>query len=153
VPLANTAAVLNLDVTNVRGATRDLGARGADRSTLGAVLAAAARAESLTVESEPDLRGTFFRSDHFPLARAGVPGLSIYAGDDFVGRPRGWGEEQEKIYNQQRYHQPSDEYQPSFRYAGMAQEVRVTVRAARAIANDPTMPRWLPSSEFQRPQP
>jgi Zn-dependent M28 family amino/carboxypeptidase len=153
VPLANTAAVLNLDVTNVRGATRDIGARGADRSTLGAVLAAAARAESLTVESEPDLRGTFFRSDHFPLARAGVPGLSIYAGDDFVGRPRGWGEEQEKIYNQQRYHQPSDEYQPSFRYAGMAQEVRVTVRAARAIANDPTMPRWLPSSEFQRPQP
>jgi Zn-dependent M28 family amino/carboxypeptidase len=107
----------------------------------------------LTVQSEPDLRGTFFRSDHFPLARAGVPGLSIYAGDDFVGRPKGWGQEQENIYNQQRYHQPSDEYQPTFHYAGMAQEVRVTVRAARAIANDPAMPRWLPSSEFQRPQP
>src|SRR5436189_2236811 len=152
VALANTAAVLNLDVTNVRGATRDIGARGSDRSTLGAVLEAAARAEAMTVESEPDLRGTFFRSDHFPLARAGVPGLSIYAGDDFVGRPKGWGQEQENIYNQQRYHQPSDEYQPTFRYAGMAQEVRVTVRAARAIANDPAMPRWLRSSEFQRPQ-
>src|SRR5881394_3919517 len=152
VALANTAAVLNLDVTNVRGATRDIGARGSDRSTLGAVLEAAARAEAMTVESEPDLRGTFFRSDHFPLARAGVPGLSIYAGDDFVGRPKGWGQEQENIYNQQRYHQPSDEYQPTFRYAGMAQEVRVTVRAARAIANDPALPRWLRSSEFQRPQ-
>ena len=56
-------------------------------------------------------------------------------------------------YNQQRYHQPSDEYQPTFRYAGMAQEVRVTVRTARAIANDRALPKWLPSSEFQRPQP
>ncbi|OLC06385.1 MAG: hypothetical protein AUH41_12890 [Gemmatimonadetes bacterium 13_1_40CM_66_11] len=61
--------------------------------------------------------------------------------------------QQENIYNQDRYHQPSDEYQPTFRYAGLAQEVRVTVRAARAIGNDPAMPRWLPSSEFQRPQP
>ena len=153
VPLAQTAAVLNLDVTNVRGATRDIGALGMDRSTLGPVFETAARAESLKVGSQPDVRGSFFRSDHFPFARAGVPALSIKPGIDFVGRPQGWGEEQENIYNQQRYHQPSDEYQPTFRYAGLAQEVRVTVRTARAIANDPTMPRWLPTSEFQRPQP
>jgi len=153
VPLAQTAAVLNLDVTNVRGATRDIGVLGMDRSTLGPVFETAARAESLKVGSQPDVRGSFFRSDHFPFARAGVPALSIKPGIDFVGRPQGWGEEQENIYNQQRYHQPSDEYQPTFRYAGLAQEVRVTVRTARAIANDPTMPRWLPTSEFQRPQP
>ena len=153
VPLAQTAAVLNLDVTNVRGATRDIGALGMDRSTLGPVFETAARAESLKVGSQPDVRGSFFRSDHFPFARAGVPALSIKPGIDFVGRPQGWGEEQENIYNQQRYHQPSDEFQPTFRYAGLAQEVRVTVRTARAIANDPTMPRWLPTSEFQRPQP
>ena len=153
VPLAQTAAVLNLDVTNVRGATRDIGVLGMDRSTLGPVFETAARAESLKVGSQPDVRGSFFRSDHFPFARAGVPALSIKPGIDFVGRPQGWGEEQENIYNQQRYHQPSDEYQPTFRYAGLAQEVRVTVRTARAIANDPTMPRWLSTSEFQRPQP
>jgi len=153
VPLPQTAAVLNLDVTNVRGATRTIGALGRDRSTLGPVIAAAAEGEALTVEAKPDVRGSFFRSDHFPFARAGVPALSIFAGDDFVGRPKGWGEEQENLYNQQRYHQPSDEYQPTFRYDGMAQEVRVTVRTARAIANDPAMPRWLPASEFQRPQP
>jgi Zn-dependent M28 family amino/carboxypeptidase len=153
IPLAQTAGVLNLDVTNVRGATRDIGALGMDRSTLGKVFAAAARAESLTVASQADVRGAFFRSDHFPFARSGVPALSIRPGVDFVGRPKGWGEQQEAIYNQERYHQPSDEYQPTFRYDGMAQEVRVTVRAARAIANDPALPRWLPSSEFQRPQP
>ncbi|HXM39498.1 MAG TPA: M28 family peptidase [Gemmatimonadales bacterium] len=153
VPLAQTAAVLNLDVTNVRGATRDIGALGLDRSTLGPVFTAAAQAESLTVESQPDVRGSFFRSDHFPFARAGVPALSIKPGVDFVGRAKGWGEEQDRIYNEQRYHQPSDEYQPTFRYDGMAQQVRVTVRTARAIANGPELPRWLPGSEFQRPQP
>src|SRR5881409_900475 len=153
VPLGQTAAVLNLDVTNVRGATRNIGARGGDRSTLGPIFEAAAHAESLKVGSQPDVRGSFFRSDHFPFVRAGVPALSIKPGIDFVGRPQGWGEEQENIYNQQRYHQPSDEYKPTFRFDGTAQQVRVTVRAARAIANEPALPRWLPSSEFQRPQP
>ncbi len=153
IPLGQTAAVLNLDVTNVRGATRDIGALGMDRSTLGPLFEAAARSEGLTVESQPDVRGSFFRSDHFPFARAGVPALSIKPGVDFVGRPKGWGEEQENIYNEHRYHQPSDEYQTTFRYDGMAQQVRVTVRTAQAVANNRELPRWLPSSEFQRPQP
>lgn len=151
IPLDQTAAVLNLDVTNTRGATRDISALGIDRSTLGPDFEAAARAEGLTVKAQPDVRGSFFRSDHFPFARAGVPALSIEPGLDFLGRPAGWGKEQEDVYNAQRYHQPSDEYQATFRYAGMAQEVRVTVRTARAVANGTALPRWLPSSEFQRP--
>jgi Zn-dependent M28 family amino/carboxypeptidase len=153
VPLTQTAAVLNLDVTNVRGPTRDISALGLDRSTLGAAFEYAARAETLTVQAQPDLRGSFFRSDHFPFARAGVPALSLEPGVDYVGKPKGWGEDQERIYNEQRYHQPSDEYQPAFRVDGMEQQVRVTVRLARAIANAGEMPRWLPTSEFQRPQP
>src|SRR6266480_2621649 len=151
VPLERTAAVLNLDVANVRGATRDIDALGIDRSTLGAMFQAAAKLESLTVVHEPDVRGSFYRSDHFPFARAGVPALSIHPGRDFVGRPTGWGKEQDELYNRERYHQPSDEYHPTFTYAGLAQEVRVTMRLALAIANTPEPPRWLPSSEFQRP--
>src|SRR6266480_2569390 len=151
VPLERTAAVLNLDVANVRGATRDIDALGIDRSTLGAMFQAAATLESLTVVHEPDVRGSFYRSDHFPFARAGVPALSIQPGRDFVGRPTGWGKEQDELYNRERYHQPSDEYHPTFTYAGLAQEVRVTMRLALAIANTPEPPRWLPSSEFQRP--
>ena len=151
VPLERTAAVLNLDVANVRGATRDIDALGIDRSTLGAMFQAAATLESLTVVHEPDVRGSFYRSDHFPFARAGVPALSIHPGRDFVGRPAGWGKEQDELYNRERYHQPSDEYRPSFTYAGLAQEVRVTVRLALAIANTAEPPRWLPSSEFRRP--
>lgn len=151
VPLERTAAVLNLDVANVRGATRDIDALGMDRSTLGPVFETAARAESLAVVHQPDVRGAFYRSDHFPFAKAGVPALSIEPGEDFVGRPAGWGREQRERYNRERYHQPSDEYRPTFRFDGMAQEVRVTLRVALALADATALPRWLPTSEFQRP--
>jgi len=150
VPLAQTAAVLNLDVTNVRGATRDIDALGVDRSTIGPMFEAAARAESLAVVHEPDVRGSFYRSDHFPFAKAGVPAVSIEPGLDFVGKPAGWGREQADLYNRTRYHQPSDEYRPTFTYQGMAQEARVALRLAVAIANAPSMPEWLPKSEFHR---
>ena len=151
VPLARTVALINLDVTNVRGATRDIAALGGDRSTLGPAFEAAARAESLVVSSEPDVRGSFFRSDHFPLARAGVPALSIHPGLDFVGRAPEWGRERQAEWNNQRYHQPSDAYQEAFDFAGMNQQVRVAVRVAIAVANATQPPAWLPSSEFQRP--
>jgi len=150
VPLERSAAVLNLDVTNVRGATRDIDALGIDRSTLGPMFEAAARAESLVVVHEPDVRGSFYRSDHFPFARAGVPALSIEAGKDFIGQPPGWGKQQEGLYNQERYHRPSDEYRPTFTYQGTAQEVRVALRVAIAVANAPELPRWLPNAEFRR---
>jgi len=150
IPLDRTAAVLNLDVVNVRGATRDIDALGIDRSALGPVFEESARAESLLVVHRPDVRGSFYRSDHFPFAKAGVPALSIEPGEDFVGRPAGWGKEQQERYNRERYHQPGDEYQPTFRYDGMAQEVRVALRVALAVANATSLPRWLPSSEFQR---
>jgi Zn-dependent M28 family amino/carboxypeptidase len=153
VPLAQTAAIVNIDVTNVRGPTRDISAQGLNRSTLRDVFSAAARAESLVVTIRPDTRGAFFRSDHFPFARAGVPALSLAPGVDFVGREKGWGEEQLQRYNTERYHQPSDEYDPAFRYDGMVQQVRVAVRVALALANAAAMPRWLPTSEFQRPRP
>ena len=151
VPLEQTAAVINLDVANVRGATRDIDALGIERSTLGAMFSAAASAESLAVVHEPDVRGSFYRSDHFPFSKAGVPALSIEPGRDFVGRPAGWGAQEAARYNRERYHQPGDEYRATFSYAGMAQEVRVAMRVALAVANAPALPQWLPSSEFQRP--
>lgn len=151
IPLTQTAAVINLDVANVRGRTRDIAALGVERSTLGALVRRAAAAEGLVATGDPDpSRGSFFRSDHFPLARAGVPGVSIEPGIDFVGRPGGWGREQSERYNAERYHQPSDQYAADFTYDGMVQEVRVAMRLAIAVANAPSLPTWLPGAEFSR---
>ena len=150
VPLDQTAAVLNIDEANVRGPTRDIAAMGGELSTLGPAFAAAAAAESLTVSSQPDVAGGFFRSDHFPFARAGVPAISIEPGLDFVGRPAGWGREQAALFDEHRYHQPSDEWTPAFRYDGMSQEVRVALRLGLALANAAEFPEWFATSGFHR---
>ena len=150
-PLARTAAVLNIDGINVRGRTRDIGALGLDRSTIGPMFEAAAAAESLRVSREPDIRGSFFRSDHFPFAKGGVPAISLQDGVEFVGRPVDWGREQDALYDRVRYHQPSDEWSATFDYGGTLQEVRVMARLGLSVANGTEMPRWLATSEFQRP--
>lgn len=153
VPLAQTAAILNIDGANVRGRTRDIAALGIERSSLGSVFRRAAAAEGLGATGDPDpSKGSFFRSDHFPLARAGIPGLSFQSGVDFLGRPAGWGREENERYNNERYHQPSDQYSAEFTYEGMVQEARVMMRVAIVVANTTALPTWLPTAEFKRAQ-
>jgi Zn-dependent M28 family amino/carboxypeptidase len=151
VPLRDVATILNLDVMNLYGRTTDVSALGLDQSTLGKVFIAAAGAEGLRVSTNPEalISGSYFRSDHFSLARVGVPGTSIENGSDFVGRPKGWGREQQEKYTAERYHQPSDQMQPWFTYGGVMQQLRVTLRTAVAVANAPAQPVWSPTSEFR----
>ncbi len=151
VPLRDVAAILNLDVLNLYGRTRDFSALGLDQSSLGQTMARAAAAEGLRITANPEalLRGSYFRSDHFSLARAGVPGTSLEGGSDFVGRPVGWGKQQEELYVEKRYHQPSDQVQPWFSYDGAIQQLRVTVRTAMDVANASSPPAWNATSEFR----
>jgi Zn-dependent M28 family amino/carboxypeptidase len=152
VPLRDLAAILNLDVMNLYGRTTDVSALGLDQSSLGRTFTAAAAAEGLTVSTNEKalLQGSYFRSDHFPMAQAGVPGTSLENGSKFVGKPAGWGEEQAQKYTAERYHQPSDQIQPWFTYDGAAQQLRVTVRTAVAVADAPGQPVWNPTSEFRK---
>lgn len=152
IPLSQIAAILNLDVINLYGRTRDISAVGLDQSSLGRVFTRAAAAEGLKVTTNRAnlLRGFFFRSDHFPLARAGVPGLSVENGESFVGQPADYGEKKKEEYTDKRYHQPSDEVLPSFRYDGAAQQLRVVARAALAVADAAAPPTWNPTSEFRQ---
>ena len=150
-PLRDVAAILNLDVLNLYGRTRDFSALGLDQSSLGQAISQAAAAEGLKVTSNQDalIRGAYFRSDHFSLARAGVPGTSLESGLDFVGRPAGWGKEQQDLYVAKRYHQPSDQMQPWFNYDGALQQLRVIVRTAMLVSDSPSQPKWNRSSEFR----
>jgi Zn-dependent M28 family amino/carboxypeptidase len=151
IPLSRMAAILNLDVVNLYGRTRDVSAVGLDQSSLAGLYTQAAKEEGLEVTTNLDglLRGFFFRSDHFPLARAGVPGLSVESGSRFVGQPADYGEKKKDEYTEKRYHQPSDEVLPSFRYDGAVQQLRVIVRTALAVANARSQPTWNRESEFR----
>jgi Zn-dependent M28 family amino/carboxypeptidase len=153
VPLDKTAADVNLDSMNVLGVTRDFIPLGAERSTLKAVVEAVARERGMRVS--PDARpeqGSFYRSDHFPFAKVGVPSISLKEGDDFVGRPKGWGAEQFKAYNTAHYHQPSDEYSDSWDFRGMIQEAEIALDIGLRIANAEAMPRFNPNDEFAKAQ-
>jgi Zn-dependent M28 family amino/carboxypeptidase len=151
VPVEKTAANVNLDSMNVLGITRDFIPLGAERSTLKAVVEAVARERGMRVS--PDARpeqGSFYRSDHFPFARVGVPSISLKEGDDYVGRPKGWGEEQFRAYNTAHYHQPSDEYSDSWDFRGMLQEAEIAMAIGRRIADMDQMPRFNPGDEFSK---
>jgi Zn-dependent M28 family amino/carboxypeptidase len=93
--------------------------------------------------------GAFFRSDHFPFARAGVPSLSLDAPTRFVGQPASYGKQIADDYTEHRYHQPSDEIRPDFDYAGAVQQMRVIARAALLVADAPAQPTWSKDSEFR----
>lgn len=150
-PLGATAAVVNVDGANLWGPTEDIAPLGVNRSDLGALVRAAAHAEGMVVadEQHPE-QGMFFRQDHFPFARAGVPALAMDHGLRYVGRPEGWGQERYQEFNTQHYHQPSDAYRPDFDYGGAVQQGRVILRTAWAAAAADGLPQWAPGSEFRR---
>jgi Zn-dependent M28 family amino/carboxypeptidase len=151
-PLRDMAAMINLDELNLFGRTRDVAALGLDQSSMGKLFGQGAAAEGLrvTVNQEALIQGQYFRSDHFSLARAGVPSIFLQSGLDFVGHPANWGQEQWEEYTAKRYHQPSDNVLPSFNYDGAVQQLRVTVRTAVLAANAATQPSWNKASEFRR---
>jgi Zn-dependent M28 family amino/carboxypeptidase len=150
-PLATTAAALNVDGANLQGRTTDITPIGADRSSLGDTVRAAAGEEGLEVRPDPHPeQGIFYRQDHFPMARAGVPALAFDHGLTFEGRPEGWGQKWYEEFVTQHYHQPSDSYREGWDYAGAAQQGRVMLRTALDVAWSGPLPAWLPGAGFAR---
>ena len=140
-----------MDVLNLYGKTRDIGTVGVTRSSLGPLMRAAATAENLKINEDPDdlRRGRFFRSDNYAFARADIPAMRMVNGVDFVGRPRDWGRQQRERYWNERYHQPTDQLAPWMNMDGITQQARVLSRAALAAADAPTAPAWVAGSDFR----
>ncbi|HZF40619.1 MAG TPA: M20/M25/M40 family metallo-hydrolase [Blastocatellia bacterium] len=151
VPIQQTVANINLDAMNALGVTTDITPLGADRSTLGKFIEDVAKENNVTVspDSRPE-QGSFYRSDHFPFAKAGVPAVSFNPGVKFVGHSDKWGEEQFQDYNQHRYHQPSDEYSPNWNFGGMVQQARLAFWTGLRVANATDTPQWNRGDEFER---
>jgi Zn-dependent M28 family amino/carboxypeptidase len=151
VPIKDTIADINLDSMNILGLTTDVTPLGAERSTLGKTIELVAKENNMTVslDSRPE-QGLFYRSDHFPFAKAGIPSVNFEPGSKFVGHQDSWGEEQFADYNQHRYHQPSDEYSPNWDFAGLAQQARLAFLIGLRVANTNEPPQWNKGDEFER---
>jgi Zn-dependent M28 family amino/carboxypeptidase len=151
VPINKTAADINLDSMNILGPTADFVPLGAERSTLKAVVDQVARERGLRISPDPrPEQGSFYRSDHFPFAKVGVPSISLKEGNDYIGHDKEWGEKKFQEYNQAHYHQPSDEYRDDWNFQGMIQEADFAMEIGRRVANLPALPKFNPTDEFAK---
>jgi Zn-dependent M28 family amino/carboxypeptidase len=145
------AANINVDSINNKGRTKDFGFIGYGKSSLDALVDAAARAQGRTVHGDPfPEKGTFYRSDQFNFARIGVPAIYGRGGPAYLGRPAEWGREQRELYEKRDYHQPSDQFDAqSWDLAGAVEDAEMLVRVGLRVANDPKLPSWKPGDEFE----
>ena len=144
------AANLNYDGGNVWGHTHDVTFVGLGKSTVDQLteLLAAEQGRVVKPDQFPS-RGSFYRSDQFSFARIGVPAVYLDPGMDFVDRPPGWGKEQVDHFTDVNYHQPSDEYDPSWNLDGMISDAQLGFWLGLAVANADEMPSWNEGDEFE----
>jgi Zn-dependent M28 family amino/carboxypeptidase len=149
-PLEKTLAVLNLDALNVHGRTRDLRIVGLGLSTLDDALAAAARAQGRVVKPDPTPeKGSYFRSDHFPFARKGVPSIHAGGGMEYVDKPAGYGKRVRNEYVAKHYHKPSDAVRPDWDLSGAVQDLELYLRVGHELASGGPWPEWKPGAEWK----
>jgi Zn-dependent M28 family amino/carboxypeptidase len=149
VPPGRLAAVVNYDGGNIFGRTADVAQVGRGKSSLDQVLEAEAARQGRKVVPDPfPDRGSFYRSDHFSLARIGVPGLYFKSGVEYLGKPPGWGKAKAEEWEAQHYHRPSDELTDDWDFSGMVEDAQLGLACLLAIANAPQLPQWTAGDEF-----
>ncbi|MDH5176581.1 MAG: M20/M25/M40 family metallo-hydrolase [Gammaproteobacteria bacterium] len=149
-PVAQMAGGLNMDNLYAVGKTRDMTVIGAGKSELEDDLARATAKQGRVPKQEPaPEKGFYYRSDHFNLAKVGVPMLYTKAGIDSPGHGADYGKRWLDDYTANRYHQPSDEYSPDWDVSGTLQDLEVYYDVGLAIANSKRWPNWRADSEFR----
>jgi Zn-dependent M28 family amino/carboxypeptidase len=149
-PPGKIAANLNYDGGNIWGHTHDVTFVGLGKSSVDDIVKKIAKEQGRTVKPDQFAdRGYFYRSDQFSFAKIGVPAMYLDTGTDFVDRPPEWGREQVDHYTDVNYHQPSDEYDPSWNFDGMVSDALLGYWTGLAIANADEMPQWNPGDEFE----
>lgn len=148
-PLSKIAGNVNIDGVNFFGKTKDFSALGGERSSLGQYVSEVADERKMTLEGDMQpQQGFFFRSDHFPFAKVGVPAISLRHGDDFVTPLTGESLNFFRNYNAKYYHQPSDQYYDWWDAGAMVQNAELGLAIALKIANSPSIPRYKETDEF-----
>ena len=149
-PLANTVGGLNMDGMNNFGSTRDITVVGLGMSDLDDYLAAAAAAQERVVEGDREAeKGYYYRSDHFELAKEGVP--MLYPSKGYNDREKGlaYGMQKAEEYTADHYHRVSDEYDLSWNVSGAMEDMKMYFKTGLDIANSDDWPNWKEGTEFK----
>jgi Zn-dependent M28 family amino/carboxypeptidase len=149
-PLAKTLALVNMDALNVYGKTRDITITGLGNSDLDEYARQIAAEQGRVVKPDPmPEKGSYYRSDHFPFARHGVPALASGSGIDYIGKPTEYGRQVRNNYTTNDYHKPSDVVKPDWDLSGAVQDLQYYWMVGYRIAQAEKYPEWSPGSEFK----
>lgn len=149
-PLATTAGVINMDGPFAAEKTVDFSISGAAKLDLLTMLTE--EGQKLGRHYTPDARpeaGSFYRSDHFPMAKRGVPAISYDAGTELVNGGAARGKELADIYTRDRYHQPADEYDATWNTSSWVGDMTLLYNLGNRLANGRDWPNWSQDSEFR----
>jgi Zn-dependent M28 family amino/carboxypeptidase len=145
-----TVAGINIDAMSTAGATDDIVVVGYGNSQMDDYLNAVATEQNRVLVAEPTPeKGYFYRSDHFNLAKKGVPMLYAEAGMNVRGKPAGYGDAEAKRYLAERYHKAADEVHPEWDNGGIMQDLYAHFRIGVAISNSNDWPTWSEGNEFK----
>ena len=150
VPTAQMALDLNYDMLLPIGIPRSASLGNADRIDFWPTIQRVAKAFDLALLPDPNPKaGHAYRSDHFSLARTGIPAVSIGQGNLFEGHDEAWGRDQSQDYVRRHYHQPSDEYRADWDFSGNAKMARFGFVLGWLASEQPKSIEWLPGGEFE----
>ncbi|QHS55587.1 M28 family peptidase [Mucilaginibacter sp. 14171R-50] len=149
-PLNKTVANLNIDALSDFGETSNFSITGKGQNDLDDYVIALTKPKGWdVVGDETPGSGSYYRSDHFNFAKVGVPALDLHNGSKSIQRGEEFGKEKAKEYNEQHYHQPSDEYSEAMDTKGMAQTANLMYQLGVKLSNETTFPGWKKGSEFK----
>lgn len=149
IALGRIAANLNYDALFPSARTEDIVVSGAERTSLWSTAQNVAKNNQLAISPDPHPeQGSFYRSDHFMLAKRGVPAFKIGLGDRIGGQPAGTAKAVFESYNTQRYHRPGDEYSENWDFASLEHAARFGFLLGLEVANAQALPRWNSGDEF-----
>ena len=150
VPLEKTAAAINIDGMHPLGRAHDIEVVGSGASELEEYLAEAAGGQGRVVSPDtfPE-HGLFYRSDHFSLAKAGVPALFTKSGKNLRDQPAGSGQAMVEAYTRERYHRPTDVYDPAWDVSGSIEDLKLLFAVGLRVANSTHWPLWYEGNEFR----
>ncbi len=148
-PLETTVADINIDMLPLSGPTKDVPIFGKGQNSLEDDLQALAEKEGRYVsdDGQPE-QNFYYRSDHFPFARAGVPALMPWHGVDWVEGGREAGLAAWKAKFGADYHRPSDEWSADWDLGSAVENLTLLYRLGLELANGDEWPTWKPTSEF-----
>ncbi len=149
IPAAQIALDLNFDAIPPIGTPEAVSVTGAERTTVFPVVERTAKAFGFDIQPDPEPgAGHYYRSDHFSLARAGVPAFSVGTALKFAGHPLAWGKQQSEEYTAKHYHQPSDEYRPDMDFTSNAVLAKFGFALGWQVSAAGEPVNWLPGDEF-----